>query len=306
MQTPRGAGYTRYHRTRTSLRLWLLLVLALTGIAASASAQQLVAGTPVDFGAIAVGSSSSQSLSYSVPPNTVVTIGTVTALTLGNQNRDFTVPSQNCSGTHAGPFTCQVTIAFAPTAIGLRLGELFIYDGSNNVIIRVPLRGAGLGPQMVVSPATAVATASLTGIAPATINPSSTVYDAAGNLYIDDAINGRILESTTFGSATSLGTITAANSTAPFSSIALAGDGTLYISSPNTGVIYKLIPGGSPTAMTISGATLLQPAGLALDGYGYLYVADAGTNQIVRIDLENSNQASAAYADRARYPARQP
>lgn len=293
MQKPREAGDTRNHCTRTFLRLWLLVVLALTGMAASVSAQQLVSGTPVDFGTVSVGSSNSQTLSYSVPPNTVVTIGTVTAVTLGNQNKDYTVPSQNCSGTHAGPFTCQVTISFAPRAIGLRLGELFIYDGSNNVMIRVPLRGAGLGPQMVVSPATAVATASLTGIAPGVINPSSTIYDAAGNLYIDDAINGRILESTTFGSAIALGTIPAGNSTAPFSSVALAGDGTLYISSPNTGTIYKLSPGGSPTAMSISGATLLQPAGLALDGYGYLYVADAGTNQILRIDLENSNQASA-------------
>jgi sugar lactone lactonase YvrE len=146
---------------------------------------------------------------------------------------------------------------------------------------------------MVVSPATAVATTSLTGITPATINPSSTVYDAAGNLFIDDAINARILESTSFGSATVLGAVPSSNTIAPFSSIAIAGDGTLYVSSPNTGTIYQIPPGGSPVAMIISGVTLVQPAGLALDGYGYLYVADAGTNQIVRIDVENGNQASA-------------
>ena len=38
---------------------------------------------------------------------------------------------------------------------------------------------------------------------------------------------------------------------------------------------------------------MLQPAGLVLDGYGYLYVADAGANDIVRIDTENGNQAAA-------------
>ena len=96
---------------------------------------------------------------------------------------------------------------------------------------------------MVVSPATAVAITSLTGITPTAINPSSTVYDGAGNLYIDDALNGRILESTTPGSATLLGTIPASTTTAPFSSIVISGDGTLYISSPNTGTIYKIPPG---------------------------------------------------------------
>src|SRR5580658_7736185 len=146
---------------------------------------------------------------------------------------------------------------------------------------------------MIVAPATAVAIASLTGITPTTINPSSTVYDGAGNLYIDDAINGRILESTTSGSATLLGTIPAATASAPFSSIVISGDGTLFVSSPNTGAIYKIPPSGSPIPLTITGVSLIQPAGLALDGYGYLYVADAGANQIVRIDIENGNTAAA-------------
>ncbi len=115
----------------------------------------------------------------------------------------------------------------------------------------------------------------------------------AGNLYIDDALNGRILESTTPGSATLLGTIPASTAAAPFSSIVISGDGTLYVSSPNTGAIYKIPPSGSPTVIATPGVTLLQPAGLALDGFGYLYVADAGANQIVRIDIENGNAAAA-------------
>lgn len=293
MLTPRGAGNNRYHRTRTSVLALLLPLLAVAGLASSAAAQTLSPGGPVDFGSINLGSTSGvTTLTYSVPANSVVTVGSIYAVTLGTQNKDFVVSASTCQGTLAGPATCYISVSFSPTALGLRLGELFITNGSGVITNREPLRGAGLGPQMVVSPATAVATTSLSGITPAGINASSTVYDAGGNLYIDDAINGRVLESTTFGSASVLGTIASSNSTAPFSSIAINGDGTLYISSPNTGAIYQIPPGGPVSAMSISGVTLVQPAGLALDGYGYLYVADAGTNQIVRIDVENGNQAS--------------
>ncbi len=311
MHTPSGARSRQYgdpvqiagkgedQSTRTPLRPLLLVLLilsvllALVGLA-SASAQSLSPGGPVDLGGVNLGNISGvTTLVFSVPAGDVVTVGSITALTEGAPNKDFAVSGQTCVGTIAGPATCNISLTFAPSVLGLRIGELFVKDGSGTVTNHVPLRGAGLGPQMVVSPATAVAITSLTGITPTVINPSSTVYDGAGNLYIDDALNGRILESTTSGSATLFGTIPASTTSAPFSSIVISGDGTLYISSPNTATIYKIPPGGAPVPLSISGVTLLQPAGLALDGFGYLYVADAGANQIVRIDIENGNAAAA-------------
>jgi hypothetical protein len=280
--------------THTPLHLLLLILLAFAGLSSNASAQSLSPGGPVDFGGVNVGTTSAvTNLTFSVPANSVITVGSISALTLGTSGKDFAVSNQTCTGTLAGPATCNIAITFSPAVLGLRIGELLVEDGSGNVTNRVPLRGAGLGPQMIVNPATAVAITSLTGISPATINPSSTASDGAGNLYIDDAINGRIIESITSGSGTLLGTIPSSTTSAPFSSIAVAGDGTLYISSPNTGAIYKLPPSGSPTVISTPGVTLVQPAGLALDGYGYLYVADAGANQIVRIDTENGNAAAA-------------
>ena len=293
------AGWGEDQTARRPLRPLLLVLLilsaflALAGLA-SASAQSLSPGGPVDFGGVAVGNTSGvTTLVFSVPAGDVVTVGSITALTEGSPNKDFAVSGQTCVGTIAGPSTCNISITFAPAVLGLRIGELEVKDGSGNITNHVPLRGTGLGPQMIVSPASAVAMTSLTGIAPTAINPSSTLYDGAGNLYIDDAINGRILESTTSGAATLLGTIPSSTAAAPFSSVVLSGDGTLYISSPNTGAIYKIPTGGSPIAITTPGVTLLQPAGLALDGFGYLYVADATANQIVRIDTENGNSATA-------------
>jgi len=248
----------------------------------------------VDFGGTPVGNTSGPTtLVFSVPAGDFVVVSSITAITEGAPNKDFAVAGQTCVGSFTGPTTCNIILTFAPSALGLRLGELVVKDGSGNVSNHVPLRGTGLGPQMIVSPASAVATASLTGITPTAINPSSTVYDGAGNLYTDDALNGRILETTPSGTTTLLASIPASTAAAPFSSIAISGDGTLYVSSPNTATIYKIPQGGSPTALPTPGVTLLQPAGLALDGFGYLYVADAGANQIVRIDVENGSSPTA-------------
>jgi sugar lactone lactonase YvrE len=299
MHTPRGtssrpdrsSGRSLARNPATLLRsLWLLLAtLAFTG---AALAQSLSPGGPVDFGSVPLGNNATPTtLTFSVPAGHVVTVGSIIATTDGATGKDFTISSQTCVGTIAGPATCTITVAFKPSILGLRLGELFIEDGTGTVTNRVPLRGAGLGPQMVLSPSAAVATTTATGLSPAAINPSSTVFDGNGNLFIDDAINGRILERDTTGVYTVVGAIPASPPGAPFSSITITGDGTLYISSPSTGTVYSLPPGGTATPLPITGVSLGQPTGLAVDGFGYLYVADAANNDIVRVDLENGDTA---------------
>jgi hypothetical protein len=301
MYTPRGAS-SRLNRSQARSQVWthhaplrsiLFFLLALTGVLSAASAQSLSPGGPVDLGSVDVGiTSGTTTLIFSVPGSTVVTVGSITATTFGATGKDFAVASQTCVGTLAGPTTCNILLTFTPSVLGLRLGELFIKDGSGNITNRVPLRGAGLGPQLSLSPSAAVATTTAAGIAPANLNPSSTVYDGNGNLFIDDSVNGRILEEDTSGNFTVVGTIPASPSGAPFSSITITGDGTLYISSPTTSSIYSLTPGGVATLLPTPGITLGQPTGLAADGFGYLYVADAGKNQIDRIDLENGNTSA--------------
>ena len=234
VRTKLAAGGASQHPTQLPFRALFLILLLLTGIS-FASAQSLSPGGPVDFGGVNIGTTSPvTTLVFSVPAGDVVTVGSIAAVTEGALNKDFAVANQTCVGTIAGPATCNISVTFAPSVLGLRLGELFVKDGSGTVSNHVPLRGAGLAPQMIVSPATAVATSSLTGITPAGINPSSTVYDGAGNLYSDDAVNGRILETTPSNVTSLLATIPASTTAAPFSSIVISGDGTLYVSSPNT------------------------------------------------------------------------
>ncbi|HEX4156375.1 MAG TPA: Ig-like domain repeat protein [Acidobacteriaceae bacterium] len=296
METLRGAR-ARHDRSRRTLLhpLWPLIAALAGLLGAPAFAQSLSPGGPVDFGAIPLATTSSATtLTFSVPADDVVTVGSIVALTDGATGKDYEVAHQTCVGTMAGPATCSISVTFTPSVLGLRLGELFIEDGSGNVTNRVPLRGAGLGPQLVLSPSAAVATSTVSTLTPTNINPSSSVFDGNGNLFIDDSINGRILERDTSGNITLVATLPASPPGAPFSSITITGDGTLFISSPSTSSIYSYNPSGTspPAPILTPGVTLSQPTGLAADGYGYLYVADAATNSIVRIDLENADQSA--------------
>ena len=134
-------------------------------------------------------------------------------------------------------------------------GNLYIADYSNNCIFKVDAvssiatRVAGTNQSYGAfsgdgGPATA-----------ATLNsPGGLVVDAAGNLYIADTRNNRVRKVT---AATGIIT-TVAGSSPPFGSTAtFAGDG------------------GPATA-----AMLDDPLGLALDGAGNLYIADASNNRI--------------------------
>ncbi len=104
MHTPRRAGYRQDHHTRTPVYRLLFLLLVIAGLVSQASAQTLSPGGPVDFGGINVGATSSPPtpLSFSVPANTVVTVGSVYAETLGSTGKDFVVSSTTCVGTHRG------------------------------------------------------------------------------------------------------------------------------------------------------------------------------------------------------------
>jgi hypothetical protein len=58
----------------------------------------------------------------------------------------FSVPSQNCVGTLAGGASCQITVAFQPTARGPVSGVLQIMDTASGSPHSVSLNGTGLAP----------------------------------------------------------------------------------------------------------------------------------------------------------------
>ena len=125
-------------------------------------------------------------------------------------------------------------------------GNLYIAYTGNHVIRKVDTSGvittiAGNGAEGYSGDNGAATSATLHA-------PASVAVDGAGNLYIADSGNNRIREVNTSGIITTI-----------------AGDGTA---------------GYSGDSGAATNAELNYPSGIAIDGTGNLYIADAGNNRV--------------------------
>ena len=185
-------------------------------------------------------------------------------------------------------------------------GNLFIADFSNSRIRKVDTSGiittvAGNGGFTFSGdggPATSASLRSPTGVA----------LDGAGNLFIADGGNFRIRKVDTSGIITTVagngssefsgdgGPATSASLTNPFG-VALDGTGNLFIADEGSNRIRKVDTSGIITTVAGNGssgfsgdggpaisASLSGPIGVALDGTGNLFFADAGNNRIRKVD----------------------
>ncbi len=129
--------------------------------------------------------------------------------------------------------------------------------------------------------------------------PNSVYRDAAGNLFIAEYLNHRVIEFPSGSTSATNGTVVAGvtgvsgnDATHLNGPSGVWGDaaGNIYVSDEQNNRIQKF-PSGSTsgtaaTTVTITGLTLSSPEGLMLDAAGTnLYVADQGNNRIVRINL---------------------
>ena len=185
-------------------------------------------------------------------------------------------------------------------------GNLYIADTSNHRIRKVDATGvittvAGTGTAGFSGDGGAAASAQLS-------NPYRVALDSAGNLYITDYGNNRIRKvdaagviSTvagdgTYGYGGDGGPATAAQLYNP-SGVALDGAGNLYIVDGDNQRIRKVDAAGVISTVAGDGtrgyggdggaavaAQLDYPSGVALDGAGNLYIAEANGNRIRKVD----------------------
>ncbi len=142
--------------------------------------------------------------------------------------------------------------------------------------------------------------------------PQGAVVDALGNLYIADTLNNLIRRVDRSGDVTTVagtgtagfsgdgGAATATQLSSP-ADVAVDGLHNVYISDRGNQRIRRVDPAGIITTIAGTGATgafgdggaavaaeLDQPSGIAVDGFGNVYIADTNNNSIRQIDTSGT------------------
>jgi sugar lactone lactonase YvrE len=218
---------------------------------------------PVGFPQAAVGSASaSQNVLLAI--NSSLTISSTTVPQSQGGVQEFAVGTiTGCVTdgvtTNAAGSICTVPVTFQPGYPGLRQMPLVVQTSAG--LFQFALQGTGTGPMVAFGPGiiTTVAGNGNPGYngdnIPATSaelsSPYSIAVDGAGNLYIADGGNARVHKVTPGGTITTV-----------------AGNGT---------------PGYNGDNIPATSAELYDPAGVAVDGAGSLYIADLGNNRIRKV-----------------------
>lgn len=132
--------------------------------------------------------------------------------------------------------------------------------------------------------------------APRISNPSYLVRDRAGDLYFTDFVDNRIRKLDRRGVLSVVAPRVRLNFP---TGLTIAPNGDLYVSDANDNRVLRITPAGAATTVAGNGtagfagdggpatrAELNAPAGLALDRYGDIYIADQGNNRIRRVDAK--------------------
>lgn len=211
---------------------------------------------------------------------------------------DVQVGAATCSGG-ASPETCSVPLTLQPKLPGVRADGLQVLDpGSGTVLARTPVHGIGTGPLGVFEPGLQ-STLNVGSPGGAALNvPYGAAVDGAGNTYIADSQNNRVVEVSASGvvSVLPVGTPGGLGLNTP-DGIAVDGAGNIDIADYNNSRIVQVAPDGTASVLNTgspSGTPLAFPVSLSVDGAGDLYIADIGNignSRIVEVTVDGSASA---------------
>jgi len=258
-------------------RLSTFLVLA-TGLLLPAATRAQQSTSSYNFGSLAVGASTTQSQTLTIP--SAVTLGGISVLTQGAPNLDFTnAAGGNCTvGTaYAASATCTVSVTFMPKVSGGRYGAVVLTDNSGNVIATEYLQGTGTGPQVNFLPG------SETVMEPSVLGPNGITVAADGTVYIAVWGDGYVLKETPSGGSYTKTTI--GSGLTETTGVAVDGAGNVYINCWGRSQTTKETWTGSGYVESLIGSGMSDPAEISVDGAGNLYIVDANNNRILKETL---------------------
>lgn len=186
-------------------------------------------------------------------------------------------------------------------------GNLYVADSGNNAIRKITAAGV---VTTFAGRAGFQGSTDGTGSAARFNSPQGIAVDSSGNLYVADLGNDTIrmitaagVVTTIAGTAGTAGSTDGTGSAARFNGpegITVDSGGNLYIADGNNNTIRKITAVGVVTTIagtagssgfadgSGSAAQFNQPAGIARDKSGNLYVADTGNDTIRKIDSNNN------------------
>ena len=225
------------------------------------------------------------------------TVSSINVLTQGATNLEFkdALTGDTCSVSTAYNIgdACTVNVTFTPAFAGPRYGAVVLEDGSGNVLATAFISGMGTGPQIAFGAGTALGTAMApTANGVALGKPTGIAMDGAGDLFIADIENSRVVEIPAGGGAAQA--ITPTVNGIPLNNpagIAVDGAGDLFIADVyNWRVVEVPAGGGAATviAPTVNGTPLNNPVDVALDSAGDLFIADTWNNRIVEVSISGA------------------
>ncbi len=182
-------------------------------------------------------------------------------------------------------------------------GNIYVGDSGNNTIRRITSGGVVTTLAGAAGPGN-LGAADGPGSAARFNGPQGVAVDGAGNVYVADGANSTIRKiagggvTTLAGKAGSAASVDATQGAARFNNaagVALDGAGNLLVADTGNNTIRKIASGGVVTTVAAvagsvgstdgagSAARFIQPAGVAVDGAGNVYVADSFSNTIRKL-----------------------
>ena len=246
------------------------------------ASQQFGVNSVLDFGPVNVGTAASvQSFAYQFTNAT--TLSAVNILTGGVSGLDYTDGgSTTCTaGTaYSAGQRCVVTVAFTPSAPGVRSGGVTLFAQGNPLpLYTFYLNGIGQSGAVTIDPGTQSNIANLSNGG----QGYGSAIDGSGNVYVVDHVNSQVIK---LAAGNFSPTVVVATGLSGPTAVAVDGPGNLYIADTGNGRAAMVpnengtLNSADMTTVAISG--LGSPVGLAIDAVGNLYVADGTNGALIR------------------------